>query len=227
MELPPVQWIKRINQKSIRIRVKYDAIIVSAPIYVSEKEMKRFFNEKHDWVKTSYAGLVTKKTKTDALNRFQLKEILYFGSWVPFILKTGEIKNAISVKDGVVFINTSAEQPDENDISLIYAKYSQGPLSKSFTEVAETLGFRYKRLTFRNQKSKWGSCSANGNINLNWRLIKCPPFVQRYIFIHELCHLTHLNHSDKFWNLVEFHMPNYKEAEQWIKLNGALVFQDP
>lgn len=227
MQLPPIHWVKRRNQKSIRIRVKSDSIIVSAPAYASTSEMKRFFNEKQDWIKASYAGLVAKQEKTESLNRFKHNELLYFGKWTPFELITGVGINDISFQKESFIIQTAMEEPDEDHITWMYANYSTSILAPSFIEVAKRLGYSFNKLTFRNQKTKWGSCSAKGNINLNWRLIKCPKLVQEYIFIHELCHLKHLNHSDKFWNLVAHHMPNYLEAEKWIKLNGAMVFQNP
>lgn len=77
-----------------------------------------------------------------------------------------------------------------------------------------------KKIAFRNQKTRWGSCSSTGTISLNWRLIAAPLEVIDYILVHELCHLKHMNHSDQFWNLVQHHYPNWDQAEIWLKKNG-------
>ena len=80
-----------------------------------------------------------------------------------------------------------------------------------------------RRITVRNQKSRWGSCSRRATISLNWRLIQTPVHVQDYIILHELCHLRELNHSRRFWKEVESVCPDYEDAEIWLKKNGSLM----
>jgi predicted metal-dependent hydrolase len=65
--------------------------------------------------------------------------------------------------------------------------------------------------------SRQRSCTLKGNLNFNWRLIKAPQFVINYVVIHELAHLIDLNHSERFWNIVQVQMPNYLEAKEWLK----------
>jgi len=79
------------------------------------------------------------------------------------------------------------------------------------------------RVTVRNQRSRWGSCSRRGTISLNWRLIQTPPFVRDYIFLHELMHLRHMNHSARFWREVESVCPEYEVAEKWVKQHSELL----
>jgi predicted metal-dependent hydrolase len=74
-----------------------------------------------------------------------------------------------------------------------------------------------KRVTVRNQKTRWGSCSSCGTISLNWRLIQTPDFVRDYIILHELAHLRHMNHSVRFWQEVKRLCPDHARAEQWLK----------
>jgi len=76
-----------------------------------------------------------------------------------------------------------------------------------------------KALNFRNQKSRWGSCTSRGSIQINWRLIGAPLEVIDYILVHELAHLRHMNHSKDFWNLVEEHFPELQKSERWLKEN--------
>jgi hypothetical protein len=79
------------------------------------------------------------------------------------------------------------------------------------------------RVTVRNQKSRWGSCSRKGTISLNWRLIQTPAFVSDYIILHELAHRKQMNHSNKFWQEVERLCPDYFLAERWLKGHRQLL----
>ena len=79
------------------------------------------------------------------------------------------------------------------------------------------------RVTVRNQKSRWGSCSRRGTISLNWRLIQTPVFVRDYIILHELAHRQQMNHSDKFWQEMGRLCPDYLLAEKWLKQNANLL----
>lgn len=76
------------------------------------------------------------------------------------------------------------------------------------------------KVVIKNQKTRWGSCSNKGNINLNWRLIMAPLHIIDYVVVHEMCHLKVMNHSKDFWNLVESILPNYRECREWFKVNG-------
>jgi predicted metal-dependent hydrolase len=90
-------------------------------------------------------------------------------------------------------------------------------------EFAARHGLSVQRITVRNQKSRWGSCSRHGTISLNWRLIQTPDLVRDYIILHELAHLRQMNHSEKFWQEVERLCPNYREAERWLKEHRELL----
>ena len=90
-------------------------------------------------------------------------------------------------------------------------------------ELARIHGVDVVRVSVRNQKSRWGSCSRKGTISLNWRLIQTPEFVQTYIILHELAHRKQMNHSDRFWAEVERLCPDYLTAERWLKVNAKLL----
>lgn len=80
-----------------------------------------------------------------------------------------------------------------------------------------------RKIAVKDQRSRWGSCSARRTISLNWRLIQTPPFVQEYIIIHELMHLREMNHSHRFWAHVAQACPAYLEAEKWLRKNAGLL----
>ena len=81
-------------------------------------------------------------------------------------------------------------------------------------------GGQYTKITIRDQKTRWGSCSSNGTLSFSFRLMMAPPRILDYVVVHELCHLTHMNHSKEFWNMVETILPDYKEHRKWLKENG-------
>lgn len=78
---------------------------------------------------------------------------------------------------------------------------------------------KMKRITIRDQKTRWGSCYETGTISFNWRLMLAPPEVLDYVVVHELCHLTHMNHSKEFWAKVAEVDPEYKEHIAYLKQN--------
>lgn len=81
------------------------------------------------------------------------------------------------------------------------------------------------KITIRSQKTRWGSCSSNGNLNFNCLLMLCPVEVRAYVIIHELSHIKEFNHSAKFWNHVEQMIPNYKIHRKWLKDNGNNIIR--
>lgn len=88
-------------------------------------------------------------------------------------------------------------------------------------EYAPLIGVSYGRISIRAQKSRWGSCSRDGNLNFNCLLMMAPDSVRRYVVVHELCHRIEMNHSPRFWALVEEVMPDYKEQRKWLRTEGS------
>ena len=86
---------------------------------------------------------------------------------------------------------------------------------------AKVIGVTYGKITIRNQKTRWGSCSSKGNLNFNCLLMLAPPEVLDYVVVHELCHRKQMNHSKAFWLEVEKVLPDYKEARKWLKEEGS------
>lgn len=90
---------------------------------------------------------------------------------------------------------------------------------------APLVGVDYGRITIRNQKTRWGSCSGKGNLNFNCLLMLAPVEVIDYVVVHELCHRIQMNHSKAFWSEVERVLPDYKSAKKWLKDNGNRIMQ--
>ena len=88
---------------------------------------------------------------------------------------------------------------------------------------AKQMGVTYGRITIRNQKTRWGSCSAKGNLNFNCLLMLCPEDVLDYVIVHELCHRKVMNHSARFYAEVTRVLPEYRQYERWLKDHGAMI----
>jgi len=92
-------------------------------------------------------------------------------------------------------------------------------------EYADALGLKFTKITMRDTTSRWGSCTTDGGLMFSWRLIMAPPHVQRYVAVHEVCHLRHMDHSKAFWDLVASIYPTYKTSEKWLKAHGSKLHQ--
>lgn len=101
-----------------------------------------------------------------------------------------------------------------------YRQAARDYFTKRCAYYRQFTGGCYTRITIRDQKTRWGSCSSTGTLSFNYRLMFAPPRVLDYVVVHELCHLTHMNHSRDFWNLVASVMPDYKQYRTWLKEHG-------
>lgn len=101
------------------------------------------------------------------------------------------------------------------------AKQASKVIPERVAYFAELMGVTYGRITIRNQKTRWGSCSSKGNLNFNCLLMLVPSDVLDYVVVHELCHRKEMNHSLRFWHEVEKVLPRYREQERWLKEHGS------
>lgn len=113
----------------------------------------------------------------------------------------------------------------------VYEKFSQAQLQQMKAQAAEVIcqrldyyapivGVTYGKVTIRSQRTRWGSCSAKGNLNFNCLLAIVPPEVLDYVVVHELCHRKELNHSSRFWSAVQQALPDYTLSRKWLRQHG-------
>lgn len=110
------------------------------------------------------------------------------------------------------------------DIRLL-ADQALRELPPRIAAYAGQMGVTYGRVTIRNQKTRWGSCSSKGNLNFNCLLMLTPREVQDYVIVHELSHRKEMNHSPKFWEVVEEVLPDYKKRRKWLRENGSVIIR--
>ena len=127
-------------------------------------------------------------------------------------------KNLAKVKDAS---RAGEEAPLSMEDIRALADEAMQAIPPRVRRFAERMGVTYGRITIRNQRTRWGSCSSDGNLNFNCLLMRTPDDVLEYVVVHELCHRKEMNHSPKFWAEVERVLPNYRESKRWLKENGS------
>ena len=115
-------------------------------------------------------------------------------------------------------------QPKLTDTELQeLARHAKEVLPEIAARCAPKVGVHYGRITIRAQRTRWGSCSAQGNLSFNCLLMLTPDDVMEYVVVHELCHRKEMNHSARFWAEVERVLPGYRESRRWLKENGGAL----
>jgi predicted metal-dependent hydrolase len=142
------------------------------------------------------------------LGRDHALEILT-GNGRPRVSRRGDRLTVRDAGDGLV-----------SDLVAWYRDAARDYLCGAATRLARQMDVRYGRITIRDQKTRWGSCSSRGNLNFSWRLVMAPPEIADYVVIHELAHLVIPHHGPIFWNLVESHCPDCKCHQRWLRDNG-------
>ena len=104
-----------------------------------------------------------------------------------------------------------------------YRKEARRRITERAAYFAEKMGVDYGRIAIKAAKTRWGSCSARGNLNFHWKLILMPPAILDYVVVHELAHRIEMSHSPRFWTQVERILPDYRERRRWLKDNGGLI----
>jgi predicted metal-dependent hydrolase len=102
-----------------------------------------------------------------------------------------------------------------------YRRRARVEIAPRLDVAVAALGVRYTTLTIRNQRTRWGSCSSTGAMSFNWRLLLAPDEVLEYVVWHEACHLVVMDHSARFWRLVEAHLPGYRVPQDWLRQYGS------
>lgn len=226
----PILFERNPRSLSYRLTLRRDGTAVATiPTRGSEREARRFVEENRAWLERARLRQARRPrlaeiwtVGTHVLWRGQMTEIRVAATMDPFGLP-GEPARPKVCLDADVFRVAQLEGDLRPTLEAHFARRAKVELPARAWELAAVTGVEVKLVTVRNQRSRWGSCSERGTISLNWRLVQTPDFVRDYIIYHELMHLREMNHSPRFWARVEEVCPGWREAEGWIKRNGALV----
>jgi predicted metal-dependent hydrolase len=216
--------------RNYRLTLRRDGTAVATiPVRGSEREALRFVELHREWLE---------RARERQRRRPRAADVWVVGTFVLWRGQMSEIRIATTVAtwDGAaqsvrpkvclaadVFQVPGFEGDLRPTLEAHFARRAKIELPARTWELAAVTGVDVKLVTVRNQRSRWGSCSANGTISLNWRLVQTPDFVRDYVIYHELMHLREMNHSERFWARVAEVCPEWRDAERWIKRNGALV----
>ncbi len=235
-QLIPIQ-IKR-SLKSHRLRLSFDSkkmeVSLTLPPLVSSRFANRFLKEKENWIERQWNKAQKIKeqfpdhTYQDGDVFFYLGERLILEIKIsPRALQKRHAKRACKVMGDrlEVALPPGLSQNDQlfktkEFVEAFYKQKASEIIHDRLQYLNEHYQFTYHRVTFRNQKTRWGSCSAKKNLNFNWRLVMAPIEVIDYVVIHELCHLKEMNHSASFWSLVSELASEHKQRRRWLKENG-------
>jgi predicted metal-dependent hydrolase len=213
----PLLFVHNPKARRYLLRLRQDGVArVTVPRRGSIKAATEFALRNIGWLEQQIQRLEAQPKTTE----WKLgTEILFRGERVKIeVEKAGQIRfgsELLSLRDVSVDLRPAIQKH--------LRKLAAKELPARVMELAALHGIQVSRVSVRNQKSRWGSCSRKGTISLNWRLIQTPEFVRDYIILHELAHRRQMNHSVKFWQEVERLCPDYLTAERWIKAHSKLL----
>lgn len=207
--------------RTYRLTLRKDGVAaVTIPVRGTEREARAFVAEHRDWLARARARQARRPRPaaewtlgTAVLWRGELCEIRAAAG--------GERPKVCLAAD--VFPVATLEGDLRAALEAQFERRAKIELPARTWELAAEKGADVKQVTVRNQRSRWGSCSARGTVSLNWRLVQAPESVRDYIICHELAHLRQMNHSARFWAQVEAYFPAWRDAELWLKRNGSLL----
>ena len=191
-------------------------VILTIPRGCSRREGIDFLNRHGDWMKKHLGG--RKKKPAVSLLDFLQKQgwLSVSGRRLPFQISFGNSSGVQSLVEGAFHFVLNREVDQEAELVRLLRKVASQELKARTRELAESKGLRIQRISVRNQKSRWGSYSDRGTVSLNWRLLLIRPKLQDYIILHELAHVTEMNHSTHFWNLLESYVSQARKHDREV-----------
>ncbi len=224
--------------KNTRIVVRHDQIEVVAPLKVPEAKIKAFVASQQSWIEAALKRVAARVNHAPP----SLAPTLYVdGARIPFqgqhyplaiTPDTGKTLKLEFQEQRLFAVSLPHSVAPELGSELIrqaltrWMKHQARQQASIFiAQHAPRHGLLPRSLRIKTQKSRWGSCGPHNDINLNWLLMLAPPAVMEYVVVHELCHISHKNHSAQFWQLVDEHMPDYAQHRRWLKQHGASVMR--
>ncbi len=206
-----------VRRLTLRVSSATGEVVMTVPPRTALATARRFAANHGDWIAARLARMP---------ERVEFAE----GALVPLrgvphrIVRRGERGGATRLEADpsgpVISVSCGAPHVARRVREFLMAQ-ARGDLQAAIARYTGPLGQGPARVTLRDTRSRWGSCTARGELNFSWRLILAPPLVLDYLVAHEMAHLREMNHSDRFWSLVRHLCPHVDPAEAWLKREGA------
>lgn len=214
-----VLFRRHAQARRLVLRLSADAagVVVTVPPRVSRAQALDFVERSKQWIekrRAAHGGVVTLRPGNVIPLRGQDHEIRH--------LPTRRGTVTVDALDAVIHVPGDMLHVPRRlqDWLKLTARAELAAASRKY---AKLMDVNYRRITIRDQRSRWGSCSAKGELSYSWRLILTPSHVLDYVAAHEVAHLKHMNHGPRFWRLVLTHCPQSAVARNWLKLHGQSV----
>jgi len=199
----------------VRLDRKGEAVTVTVPPRASRKEALAFVDKSRDWI----AGRLERQPRAIAFAPGS--EILLRGT-AHLIIHEPDRRGLVSTAGAPARILVPGDAAHlKRRLTDWLKREAKRDLLMASERHARMIGVTFRKLSIRDQASRWGSCSADGSLSYSWRLILAPSHVLDYVAVHEVAHLKHMNHGMRFWRLVLAHCPRAGEARDWLRRHGA------
>jgi predicted metal-dependent hydrolase len=216
--------VNHSRSRSLRLKVESDGtVVVTSPKGVARTIVENFVTQHQNWIKR--AQLELSQRKKLALND---ESVAVFGQqYAKKITWTKELPTGVHIQNQSLIVNAIEPNPSPAKTKELLNRFLKATAEKYIVhrvhQLAAIMAISFTKISLREQKSRWGSCSAQGSLQFNWRLVHYQPAIIDYVIVHELAHRVHMNHSTSFWNLVRQYDPEFQKHRGWLKRNGLSV----
>ena len=220
-QIVPVEIRRRKNTRYLRLTLGYkNQIVASVPWHTSERSVGKFMEKQRIWLDAQLSKAPRIYTLTEWLSLHP--QITASGDVFEVRIEpTGRLHANYTFEQGGAVLVLRLPKADEASLVQLLHRFAKDALTCRVAYHAKRFGLSYSLLSVRDQSSRWGSCSARRGISLNWRLVLLRPELQDYIILHELAHLTEMNHGKCFWSLLDQYDPNRIAHEVAIDATSA------
>jgi len=215
MQLPENYIFIQKEVKHARLRVSEDGMVrIIAPPSFTEDDIHTLLRKKAKWIDKNLKYF-------EAMSKIELQrnQLILLGSRYNYFYDPSFSQKVI-INHEYKTITAKRDLTDPLIQEKWYRNHAKKHLTERTEQLSKKLNFPYNKLYIREERNKWGNCSAEKNISLNWKLIKAPEYVIDYIIIHELLHTAVMSHTNKFWTLLKSYFPDYKESIKWLDRYG-------
>jgi predicted metal-dependent hydrolase len=213
--------IIRSKRKTIALVVQPDGeLLVRAPQRATRAQIDAMLNKHADWIVKKQAEVCARPVPKMAHKFVSGERFFFLGEEYPLdVVDVQRPKLSLQAKFQLARV---AQDEAKSLFEIWYKKEARKLFNERITYFSQKHGFDVKQVKLSSARTRWGSCSSKGYINLTWRLVMAPLPIIDYVVVHELCHLREANHSSAFWVQVAAIMPDYKKRRKWLKENGHL-----